>query len=389
MYKNSFWSLNYFCDMDAKKKIVFVQNIITPYRCNTFNLLYQYDHRYEVFYMSRTENDRNWDIPVSEMKHEYWLDKTGIYFSIKGFHIHLNPVLISKILFSRNIGSVVLGASYCDVNILILSLFKRLRFTNKKYYCWAEANYLTNGARKDSRFKSFLRKFVYGCVDGAAIVPGKMAKITLEKWGTSFKRYIDFPNTIDESALIYNSQLRNKNLSVPIILMPVRLIENLKGLINFFDAIGRCNVEKAIFLVAGEGKDRELYEKYIKENSYNDHIKLLGFCNSEKMKDLYNEANLLVLPSISDPSPLTIVEALRFHLPILCSSHCGNHFEAVKTGVNGYTFSPLDKNDIKTTFEKMLSQHENWNKMGEQSAMIYDKTFRLDVVVKNLMKNMD
>ena len=86
-----------------KNLTVFIQNIITPYRSCTFNKLYQYDQSYIVYYMSKTERDRNWDISKINIKHKYWLDKFGIYFMFKGYHIHINPILILKVLFNINL----------------------------------------------------------------------------------------------------------------------------------------------------------------------------------------------------------------------------------------------------------------------------------------------
>ena len=104
------------------------------------------------------------------------------------------------------------------------------------------------------------------------------------------------------------------------------------------------------------------------------------------MRELYNSSNVLLLPSFSDPSPLTLVEALLFHMPILCSEHCGNHFEVVEPAKNGYIFSPLDKNDIKTKFELLMSRRDEWRQMGEISAERYNEKFATKMVVKNFIE---
>lgn len=368
---------------------VFIQNIITPYRSCTFNKLYQYDQSYIVYYMSKTERDRNWDISKINIKHKYWLDKFGIYFMFKGYHIHINPILILKVLFNRNIKNIILCVSYNDLNIIILALIKHLHLTHKNYYCWAEANYLTNGARQESKFKNFLRKFVYSSIDKAAIVPGEMAKLSFKHWGINFKKFIDFPNTIDESSLEYSCENNRSKNQLLHFFMPVRLIENVKGILNFFNAIGIENIRKSVFLIAGDGIDRHIYEKYIFDNKLQEHIKLLGFCDAKLMTEYYNNSNILLLPSFSDPSPLSIIEALYFHLPILCSSHCGNHYEAVIQGENGYTFSPFNKDEIKQKYIKILESRDKLGNMGETSFYIYNEKFNLDKVVLNLIHEMN
>lgn len=364
---------------------VFIQNLISPYRARFFNSLAGQVDRFSVYYLGEREADRNWDLSKIPMEHDYWIDRCGIYFRLKGFHIHINPVLVFKTLFSRRIKNVILGVSYNDLNILALCLAKKMHLTKKRYFFWAEANYLTNGARKESGFKNRLRKWVFSSVDGAMIIPGRMAVLSFEKWGIKVDDYIHLPNTIDDGALHFDPDNHRTQNELPVFLIPIRIIESLKGALNFFEAIGDENVRKAKFIIAGDGDDRERYQKYIAEKGYEENIVLAGFCDSDRMSELYNSANVLLLPSFSDPSPLSLVEALKFHLPILCSSHCGNHFETVEEGKNGYTFSPLNKDDIVSAFEKMYGCRQNWPEMGETSAQIYHEKFETDKVVRSFI----
>lgn len=366
--------------------VVFIQNLIAPYRAHLFNSLFKKDKGFEVYYMGTTEKDRNWDVSKIVLLHPYWLDKKGLYFMVKGLHIHINPVLVFKAAFGRKVKEIVLGVSYNDLNILALTLLKRLRLTKVRFHCWAEANYLTIGARKDSSIKKFVRKFVYSTIDGYFIVPGEMSVKTFERWGFTSNKYIFLPNTIDEKELVYRPNKEKDDQKRPTLLMPVRLIENVKGVLHFFQAIGIDNIKKVIFVIAGDGPDVNRYNQFVRENELQDHIKLLGFCEPDVMNELYNSADGFVLPSFSDPSPLSVVEALRYHLPILCSAHCGNHYEAVKDGINGFIFSPFDASEIKKTFELFLSERPLWKKMGESSWKIYENTFDTMKVVDNFIE---
>ena len=365
---------------------VFIQNIISPYRAHFFNSLTKQDNTFGVYYLGKTEADRNWDLSKIPMEHNYWVDRFGIYKKIPGFHIHINPVLVFKTLFSSEIDNVILCVAYCDLSIMALVLAKKLHLTRKRYFFWAEANYLTNGARNESKLKKCIRNWVFSSIDGAMIIPGRMSEITFNKWGVAVKRYIHLPNTINDEALVYDENNHREENEIPVFLLPIRIIESLKGALNFFEAIGAENVRKAKFIIAGDGEDKGLYQKYIDDHGYSEHIELAGFCEAASMRELYNSSNVLLLPSFSDPSPLTLVEALLFHMPILCSEHCGNHFEVVEPAKNGYIFSPLDKNDIKTKFELLMSRRDEWRQMGEISAERYNEKFATKMVVKNFIE---
>lgn len=365
---------------------VFIQNLISPYRSRFFDSLNKQDESFAVYYLSKTEADRNWDLSKIPMEHNYWVDKYGLYFMLKGRHFHINPVLVFKTLLSKNIKNVILCVSYCDISIMALVFAKKLHLTNKRFFFWAEANYLTNGARNESGFKKKLRSWVFSAVDGAMVIPGRMSEITFEKWGIPVKNIIHLPNTINDEALVYDENNHRTENELPVFFIPIRIIESLKGALNFFDAIGYDNIFRAKFIIAGDGEDKALYQEYINKHNYQENIELAGFCEVARICELYNFANVLLLPSFSDPSPLTLVEALKFHMPVLCSEHCGNHFEVVNEAKNGYSFSPLDKDDIKAKFELILSRRADWTSMGEISAARYEEIFETKKVVRNFIE---
>ncbi|SEA55280.1 Glycosyltransferase involved in cell wall bisynthesis [Xylanibacter ruminicola] len=371
------------------KNTVFVQNIISPYRNRFFNMLNNYSDNFSVFYMDNTEPDRSWDTSKLERKYSNWVDNKGAFFQIGSYRAHFNPVLIWKILTNKNIKNVILAVAWQDPNIMLLCFAKKLHLTSKRFFFWAEANYTAEWTKKNNtKLKWILKRSVFNSIDGALIIPGRMSEITFEKWNIGGRHYIHLPNTIDDSDLRYDSTKRVDE-QLPSFIMPIRVIERVKGGLNFFKSIGIDNIRKVRFIVAGDGEDMSLYKKYIEENKLEGHIIMAGFCDSKRMSELYNSVNALVLPSFSDPSPLSLVEALYFHLPILCSNHCGNHFEAVKEGSNGLTFSPLEPLEIKKKFEEFLSLRSSWTTMGEVSSKIYKEVFDTGKVVRSFLRSFD
>lgn len=370
------------------KETIFLQNIISPYRANFFNSLKKEYDNFAVYYMGETEPDKFWDVSKVHMDYAHWVDHHGYYFMpSKTFGTHCNPRLVWKILTSRNVKNIIFAVSWTDINIMTIALLKKLHLTNKRIFFWAEANHTAAWTEKhNSKLKWWLKRMVFSSVDGAMVIPGKMAEVTFEKWDIPMGNVIYLPNAINSNGLTYQNDGQRENNLLPKFIMPIRLIERVKGAKNFFDAIGEENIRKAIFYVAGDGVDKQMYIDYVKEHHYEDNIKILGFCSTEKMRELFNEVSVFVLPSFSDPSPLSLIEGLNFHLPILCSNHCGNHYEAVEDGVNGYTFSPLNPSEIKDKFEKIMERRDEWTKMGEQSSVLYKERFDTEKIVKNFVK---
>ena len=371
------------------KKYIIIQNLIAPYRTYLFNELVKRGLNFEIFYMREMEADRSWKTDFSTLKYNYWVDKTDLYCFVKGFHIHFNPCLIWKIIKEKD-SDLILSVSWNDLNIIVLALLKRIKLLKNRVHFWTEANYLTTGASKDNKFKYYLRKFVYSSVDGAFIIPGKMAEETLKLWNVKIKNVVFLPNMIEEERFtVSDTDLQKReNNSLPVFILPVRLIENIKGIKNFFEAIGEENILKAVFAIAGDGKDQSMYEKYIFENNYQENIKLKGFCNLETLNRLYAQANVLVLPSFSDQSPLALIEGIRMKLPLLISNRCGNHFETLIEDENGYSFDPFNKENIRVAFEKMIQNKNRWTDFGRVSENLYQQNFNIDSTLNRFIDDL-
>jgi glycosyltransferase involved in cell wall biosynthesis len=332
--------------------------------------------------MCELEKERSWKVDYATFHFPYYVDK-GIDIYKRGISNHWNPMLI-KMMRREKDSAMILGGSWNALDVIAICVLKRLHLIKQEIIFWSEANYLTIGSRKKNVIRDFLRSFVYNTGEGRVIVPGRMAELSFEKWGISNKRFIRLPNVIEEEIVnpsLFESRVFTPLSEFPHFVMPVRLNERIKGIMNFFNAIGPDNVKKAIFEVLGNGDDEELIRSYIKDNGYEDHIFLCGFCNMETVVSYYKRCDVMLLPSYSDPSPLSLVEACCAKLPILASNRCGNHYETVIEGVNGYTFDPENHQEIKDAYEKMISRRSQWKEMGEQSYGLFDNNFRQSVVL--------
>lgn len=367
-------------------KFLFFQNLIAPYRISLFNELNRMNLDFEVLYMCEKEKNRDWNIDYQRIKYPYVLDR-GFYKYFCGFHLHWNIRLIKYALSQPS--NIVLGASWNDLNIMALCMLKRLGFMKHHHlFFWAEANKLTIGARKKNKIRDFLRKYIYSSHIDAFIVPGEMAILSLQEWGIHLSKVIKLPNVIEEEKFNRNFERTNDLKKLPEFVCPVRLEEKIKGIINFFSAIGQENVRKAIFHILGSGNDRDLIQNFIEKNGYQNNIILHGFCNVETMVDFYEKADVFLLPSFSDPSPLSIVEACCSKLPLLISSRCGNHFETLIEGVNGYSFDPDNHLEIKITFEKLMCQRVKWIEMGKYSRQLFDNNFKQSKVLREFVNSL-
>ncbi len=374
--------------LSKNKKIIFLTNIVAPYRVFLFNTLEEIrtssSFDFEVYFMRMTEADRNWDVKLSDLQFKY-LVGNGFYLMIKGFHFHFNPVLIFKLIRSKH--EIVLGSSWNDLNVLTIALLKSFGLIKNKLSVWSEANYLTISSQKKSKIRDRLKKWFFSQIDGNFIVPGQMSIMSFEKWEIPMRRVIVLPNLVSSQLFEKEYVFQDSENAKPVFLMVARLEENLKGIKNFLESIGNENLKKIELRIAGTGASLADYMKYIKLNNLEHNVFLLGNLSQEKISFEYKKANVFVLPSYSDPSPLAIVEAIFSGLPVLVSERCGNHFETVISGENGYTFNPLDPNDIKIKFEKLISERNNWNTFSSRSLEIAKANFDSEIVLTDFINS--
>ena len=113
---------------------------------------------------------------------------------------------------------------------------------------------------------------------------------------------------------------------------------------------------------------------------------MLGNLEADQLSNVYASVDAFCLPSFSDPSPLSVIEALRWGLPLLISDRCGNHFEVIPSDRNGLTFNPLCPISIAANFDEFVNRHSEWSQMGQVSQNIFEKTFAKQKVLKTLQE---
>ncbi len=341
------------------KKYIFLTNILPPYRIFVFNELAAIgkvrNFAFEVIVMGKTEVGRFWQLDTRKLNFKNWVDEKGIYFYLFGrFHFHFNPGIIKYIIKCGKC-NVVLGGSWNDINVLTITILKRL--TCDKYF----------------------------------IIPGDLARITLfEKWHIRKKNVIYLPNLIDNRFFKIDPSVLNKRLSssVKIVLIVARLIENTKGILNFLNSIDYTS--NFMIRVAGDGSDRELVQAYLIKNKLGDKVSLLGNLTEQQLRFEYSNANLFVLPSFTDPSPLSIVEASFMSLPLFISENCGNKGELLEEGRNGLSFNPLNLIQIRSKFASMIGlSNVELQEMGSISLEIANRNFNPQIVLNGLINNLE
>lgn len=371
-------------------KYLILQNTMAPYRISLFNKLYEYGFDFEVLYMCELEAGRSWKIDKRTIKYPYVITN-GYKGRIKGFPIYWCPAFIKRFIYEKE-NKIILGGSWNFPDVIVTCIMKRLGIIKSEVLFWSEANYLTTGARKKNKLRDSLRHFVLNTGEGRVILPGQMAIDTFNLWNIKNTKHLLLPNVIDEDSflpLTAEKKDYTKMEMLPVFMLPVRLIENIKGIVNFFRAIGNDNVKKCLFYVLGDGPDESMIKEYIHNNALEKNVVFTGFCQMKEVATYYKKSDVVILPSFTDQSPLALVEACCCRMPILASNRCGNHFETIVDGENGYTFNPDNHQEIKEVFERLLERRSEWSQMGEKSRTLFESNFKQEIVIPRFIKSIN
>lgn len=138
-------------------------------------------------------------------------------------------------------------------------------------------------------------------------------------------------------------------------------------------------------VLIGEGELRLDIERARTELDLEDHVFMLGIKKYEELPSFYGLATAFVLSSICEPWGLVVNEAMAAGLPVLVSNRCGCVPDLVEDMYNGYSFDPLDINELSLHMLKMGGEEYNYVAMGNKSREIISR-WTPEVCAKNVWK---
>jgi len=248
--------------MESKIKLLYITNIPTPYRNKRFNVMEkifsQYNIDFTVEYMAWTEPNRFWTFNENDFNYKYNVNK-GIHPTIGHMFAHFNLGFLFRLL-KNNYDLAVVGGFGCPTHWLspFFISSKKLKILS------VESNLDSMTVKKGIGLK--LKNVLINKYDGFQITGDKSKKYL--NWinkGAKNKRFITFPNLIDENVFIdkvdqkktYITNIRdNYNVGEheQLWICPARL-NKVKGLHLFLQNLK--GVQNVKLIVAGEGELKE------------------------------------------------------------------------------------------------------------------------------------
>ncbi len=160
-----------------------------------------------------------------------------------------------------------------------------------------------------------------------------------------------------------------------------------KGLAALVEAMGRLKNRAPRLVIVG-GEDRAPYEARARELHISDRIIWAGRVNN--VQDYYALADIFLLPTLSDPSPLAPLEAMAYGCATVmsCERYTGTA-EHVKNGEAILLEDPKDPSEIAQAIERLMEPavRKEYADKGRKlvGALSWDRT--AEVVMAALEKS--
>ena len=142
----------------------------------------------------------------------------------------------------------------------------------------------------------------------------------------------------------------------------------------------KSQFENQIELRIGGNRNEKLLLDTINKNGLNNIVKFEGWVGGDKKINLFNWADVFILPSFNEGLPISILEAMSYGMPII-STPVGGIPEVVRE--NGILVTPGHDDEICSAMKKYIDNHDLLIHEGKVSLKIVE-TYLPEYVMRQL-----
>jgi len=157
-------------------------------------------------------------------------------------------------------------------------------------------------------------------------------------------------------------------------------IHPLKGLIKLVKALSYFHSSKWEFLIAGYDEIGHLREvqDFANQAGVSENIRYFGPVEDQNKWDLYHDADLFVLPSISENFGIVVAEALAAGLPVITTT--GTPWEDLNRYNCGWWVEPSEMG-LRSALEQALeSPRDQLFEMGKRGRRLIEEKYSRKVI---------
>lgn len=110
-----------------------------------------------------------------------------------------------------------------------------------------------------------------------------------------------------------------------------------------------------------------------------------GIKHGQKKWDVFNKCHVLILPSLTEGQPLSILEALGFGMFVVATD-VGGIPDVIENNINGFLISSKNVIELKEKITAILSNPKIVNKMSQKNIYLFKKRFTKEKYLRGTTK---
>jgi glycosyltransferase involved in cell wall biosynthesis len=269
----------------------------------------------------------------------------------------------------------------------LIGIFIKTLFKNKLVLMMHHAH------KPNLLYKHILKRTDYLLTNSSYVL-----NITEKIYPVKNKKVIPVPVDYNRfTSQVNTKHIRNK-LNIPdnsIFLFAVGRFIALKGFEYLIKAhhilINEYKKNNVFLRIAGQGYLKETYNKLIQNYKLDDYVKLIGYVPNTKIHEYYNEADIFVIPSITDKNGETegfgvvSLEANACETPVIASK-VGGILDVIEDGYNGFLVEQKNTEQMAEKINELVEDKELRREIGKNGRQKVTKEFNWDKVTSEIIK---
>jgi glycosyltransferase involved in cell wall biosynthesis len=162
-----------------------------------------------------------------------------------------------------------------------------------------------------------------------------------------------------------------------------------KGVLDLIDALQIVAQTHTRFLVKLVGKPVDIsmdaLEVYVREKGLDSKVSVLGPLYGENKVGLLEGADIFILPSYNEAFPLSVLEAMKFGLPVISTIE-GGIPDMIDAGRDGLLFPKRDVGALAREIVFLLDHPKERRSIGEAAQKKFSARFTVSVFERNLLQ---
>lgn len=137
------------------------------------------------------------------------------------------------------------------------------------------------------------------------------------------------------------------------------------------------------FLIVGDGELRSEMENYVSSIGMSNCIHFAGWI--KETAKIYADLDIMLLTSKNEGTPVTIIEAMHYKIPVV-SSKVGGVPDIISHGRTGFLIDSFEPEDYLSSITKLLNDREIYNTIGNAANTSVNKEFTISRLLSDLTR---